>query len=296
MSDLRALFDGVGVRAGDVILTGNRDHVSVAIQRLTRCDVSHVVLAVGDGMIVEATEYRNLADDRHGGVYLRQLEDALASEYVDHVVVRRPLGVVHDALLASAARFLASQPVFSSSGLVLTGLLVALGRSWTESASDVLFGRAAADRLEAQIAALVADGPRRVVCAEFVYRVLHDAHVPLTHAELFLADSARHLDALTPPAAATAMLGSSTQRLRQAVATAARVPESPDVQSAIARLGWPTFLRVAARQVADGYRRRCAETEDGDIADLVTPRDFLEMEPFDDVLEARWVRGCWQRL
>ena len=35
-----------------------------AIQFATECDISHAMLAVGDGHLIESTEYRNLAADR----------------------------------------------------------------------------------------------------------------------------------------------------------------------------------------------------------------------------------------
>ncbi len=297
ISDVLERLATLGLEPGDVIVTGNHDPVSAAIQRATGSQVSHVMVCVGDGMIVEATEYRNLADDRHGGVYLRPLSEVIAGKYVDRIVVRRPATVRHDIVVAAARRFLDDQPVFSSSGIVFTGLLVGLGQFWTERAADLMLGEDRADELERRFADIVADGTKRIICAELVYRILHEAHVPLAHDGLFLQDAIRHVRPLDPLADAIGSLSDgsppalgSVERLALALEEADRLPEAPDSESAIDRLGWPMFLRLTSRHVRRAYQQRRDELDDGDIADLITPRDFLAMRPFDDLLDLRLSR------
>lgn len=285
MGTLAAEISGTSLEPGDVVLTGSNAPISRAIQRATGSPVSHVLLAMGDGMVAEATEFLGTPSDRSGGIYLRSLHDALDGADLHTIIVRRPLGVDHDRVLAATAHFLEQQPTYSGSGLVFTGALVVLGALWTERVADLVFGTEITTTMETTIADIVADGDRRMVCAEFAYRLLHHADVPLRHDALFLADAIEHLPPVDSPVEDDVDVSITLDDLQSALRAATRTPEAGTDPTALMRLGWPTYVRLVGRQLRRAYGRRRSEVDDGDIADLITPRDFVDMRPFEDLVE-----------
>jgi hypothetical protein len=254
------------------------------------------MVAVDAEWLVEATEYRKLATDRNGGVYHRRIVEAVADDHLDRIVVRRPIGVVHSAVVAAAERFLREQPVYSSSGLMFKSVLVGLGGGWSERTAELFVGDETEDAIEAYLAEIVADGPARLVCAELVYRVLHDAHVELAHEDLLLRDAICHVRALPVPLDyPDAQPRTTADRLATAFELAGREPEPIGSPPEIGRLGWARYLRLVSRQVRDAYERRRSETGDGDVADLVTPRDFLMMQPFETLADLTRTASGWSR-
>jgi hypothetical protein len=150
------------------------------------------------------------------------------------------------------------------------------------------------DAIEAYLAEIVADGPARLVCAELVYRLLHDAHVDLTHDDLLLRDAICHVRSMRPSVdCPDSPPSDTTERLARALELAGRQPEPIGTRSAVASLGWPRYLRLLARQVCDAYEQRRSETDDGDVADLVTPRDLLTMQPFETIADLTRTATGW---
>ena len=264
------------LQAGDVVLTGNDDIVSRIIARITDSPVSHSTLMLGPDRGIEAHDRieglvdhaASVADDIPG-IHHVSVDSVIGKEYLNRLVVRRPVGPIDTEQVAQAAgRYLSRQTPFGGLGLALAGVVTYFERQ-LERLDPGSRIRDHVEEFARPFVSRMQDGNEAVFCSELAYRCLSEAGMRITLRDphfatiidTFAIDNAEYDD--EPP-----------------VLTSDPVAMLVDDH----RPGPKAILTLIA-STYQGWNRRRIVAGDGDIADFVVPSDFLTAEPFETVLD-----------
>lgn len=280
-------------RAGDILLTGQTGGLSRMITFFGDAPVSHAMLCISSEVAIEARDSRWDLREQGQGVRLVKLRSLEALAFGLVVVVRPSSHVDAAALRSWAVSTLDAALPFASVGLTaMAPLLVAAqveARSrWVLSRLGPM-GRMAFRVVVSRrrhMAELVADGTRRVICAELVYRGLRAAGVAIDLSEAQFAGAMAelpdgHRDVSAPidmpiePTGSSASAGSHPALTITVAELTERAVDSVVLAKAdLPRPRWRWAL-AASQAGWTSLRMRAKDRPDGDDADLVTPADLL---------------------
>jgi hypothetical protein len=280
-------------RAGDILLTGQIGGLSRLITFFGDAPVSHAMLCISGDVVIEARDSRWDLREQGQGVRLVKLSSLEALAFGLVVVVRPSSDVDAAALRSWAVATVDAALPFASVGLtVMAPLLVAAqveARStWVLSRLGPI-GRMAFRVVVSRrrhMAELVADGTRRVICAELVYRGLRAAGVTIDLSEAQFAGAMAdlpdgHGTVSAPgdmPTELIGPLGSAGLRPVFAITDAELTQRAVDsvvlAKRDLPRPRW-RWAFAASRAGWNSLQLRAKDHPDGDDADLVTPADLL---------------------
>ncbi len=263
--DVRRVVAWLGEHAqpGDLVLTACADALSATIRWGTNGTYSHVVMVLADRRVIEAYDRTTTLRDDNEGVFELTFEQFARRGRLRQLLVLRPDSEIDlDALHDLAERALTHSPRFASLAAVAQAGFGLTAPRWLPAS---MTRTAWAERR----IGLVADGPERVHCAEFVTRLyVSCGFTPQFEAARLAAFFGHVCPTIAPlrldePRRADERDGSDTTHsaagplalARQAKGVAARTPD---------------HVRMV--------RHRSRRDPDGDIADLVMPAD-LERSP-----------------
>ena len=281
--DLESLLVGVGLQAGDVVLTGSADPISWLIQLSLQSNISHSLLMLDRIAAIEANDgihhprlQKATLGDQFGRVGVVTVGDLCHTRDLNTVVIRRPAFEIDARALNDVAfRYGTLDAPFGGSALVLAGCLILVdGRI-----GAALFGDEQSTVVQ-QLAGRLADGPASVICAELVDRCLresgHELGIPF-------------------PQLLTAM-----EQLGPHLADQSQVPmtSAPSgLEALVAGLPgrWNLFgqVKFAIDNLRVGLGERLEHFAQGDRSDLLVPSDFLTAEPMTTLLAVQRNEDRW---
>lgn len=267
MQTLRKLFSLL--QPGDLVLSGGRNFFSEVTQFTTRSRFGHVMVALGNGLFIQATDVALTPPETDDGVVMLTYEQfwkkAMALSDVRAI---RPNGIDHDRLRQAAEYLFEHSPTYPSVGAIVLGFCCL-----TSGAVSALPTTVKARIVRRQFL-LVADGTARMHCAEFAVRLYAEAGVEVEFNGPVLADVIDHSLTLRPE---LLTLGLERRRALPGV--------------------WPKPLRDAAvyavRESVATLRHRLDPSVERDHAGLILPADFERSPTFAPVFDATRRRSDW---
>jgi hypothetical protein len=264
------------LEAGDAVLVGGADPVSRFIQIGTRSKFSHMAVATGPDMLIEAYDYALTPNESDEGIFRLPLGDLIGrSPRLNRILILRPSGIDRSRFLAATDHLLAhspSFPTFAAFCIAFCGLSVPFLRAMPARARN---------RVAAWQVRLAADGISRMHCAETVTRLYAYAGLQIRFNGPRLQ---YHIDHLRRITTGDQLLPLPTEP-RQAVKGRWLTNRGPMGVVDAARTGFSDAMRVAGQ--------RARSTEPIDRADLAMPGDFARAEPFTVVGEFAKRSGRW---
>ena len=303
-------------KPGDLILTGNTDRVSRLIQWGTRSHSSHVAIVSAPNQVVEAYDYGLTPEEWDEGVYRNCLSHVVdRSPTLGSLIVRRPANwasVDQERLDVALREAEENSPPFPTTGAGLTSMLVLLTHpgfrrrlAWTGPV-----GRWLIEFLIDLLVKTVADGPRRVHCAELATRLYTGVGIELRFRDLALGGILFELPASSAsPDGHLEVDSEHRQRLSELVgpprrACRSQLPGLDDRQRRrlALRARWRATGGVLQATVR-ATRRRWRESDwyEPDMADLILPADLERATPFMTIgiltwRDGRWVEERWRQV
>lgn len=284
-------------RVGDLVLTGSHDIASWVIRKGTKSDYSHAAVVSDPERFTEAYDRSMTFSEDDDGLYEVPFDEfAGRSSKLTRVRILRPSKVDPHRLSAAAAYMRAHSPSYPTLGALIIG-----STKWTSGLAKRASrkaGRAAGHQtvrsvvsrfMERQVA-LTGDGPIRVHCAEFVYRLYLAAGTPIRLVKPVLAGPMSWLRPKAVGAVPNALSPFLKQQRRSQPGPWPAGPGSPR--------RWFKNGFFATEQLVDAATQRWTEQTKPDTADFVMPEDFTRADGLRHVADIDFERddstGLWR--
>lgn len=272
---------------GDLLLSGSSEFSSRFVRWATESEFSHAAVVIDAELFTESNDLAYTPSEYDGGVcYLATGDYVERADTLRNVTLLRPRTVDLDLLAAAAKRYVACPAPYPSLGIAVMG-----PSKWSAEAIALISNRIAhidrfpfrqmhsgLERFGDRHLKFVGDGPRRIQCAEYAYRLYSDAGVDIQ---------------LHQPVFERAMERLISRPANDSGRGEASVSPLPPSHQSIAQVGFwhqgPHPLKAvrnvlrACRQIVGGLLNRLREDTTPDVADFVMPCDFFAADPFDHI-------------
>ena len=267
MQTLRRLF--AQLQPGDLLLSGGRNFFSEVTQFATRSRFGHVMVVLGGGRLIQATDLALTPAETDEGVGMVSYDEFWSrTTALSDIRAIRPIAVDQSRLKEAAEYLFEHSPTYPSVGAIVLGFCCLT--------AGIVSGLPAKikSRIVHRQLLLVADGPTRMHCAEFAIRLYTQAGVEVELREPVLAAVIDHSLALRPELL--------TLRLEKRRAFAGV---------------WPAPLHDAAaytiRESVATLRDRLDPSIERDHAGLILPADFERSPTFAPVFDVTRRHSDW---
>ena len=258
------------LRPGDLVLSGGRNFFSEITQLATGSRFGHVLVVVGHDRLVQATDIALTPPETDEGVFeLSFAEFRNRTSTLSDIRVVRPHAIDAERLGRMADHLIEHSPTYPSVGAIVLGFCCAAARIVARLPPAV---KACVIHYQFRLAA---DGPGRMHCAEFAFRLYDQAGVTVKLSSPVLADVIEYSRASRPELL--------TPRLERRRAEAGDWPK-PVTRAAV----------YAVRESVTTLRDRLDAGIERDHAGLVLPADLERSPTFRPVFDISRRRRRWR--
>ena len=274
-------------KPGDLLLSGSSEYSSRFVRWATESQFSHATVIIEADLFTESNDLAYTPSEYDGGVcYITAGDYARRADTLRNVTLLRPRTVDLDRLRAAAKRYVDCPAPYPSLGIAVMG-----PSKWSAEAVALISNRishidrfpfrqmhSGLERFGDRHLKFVGDGPRRIQCAEYAYRLYTDAGVDINLQEPVFERAMERLGSRPAhnPAGREAT-GAVLDPSHRSIGQVGFWHQGSHPLKAIRN-----SLR-AIRQIVGGLANRLRENTTPDVADFVMPCDFYAAHPFDHI-------------